>query len=396
MNNKKQNSSESLVSISTRVQALAPSGIRAFFDLVIGMKDIISLGVGEPDFDTPWNIRESAIFSIEHGHTTYTSNKGLLELRQAIARHLKKNFGLDYDPENEILITVGVSEAMDLIMRALLNPGEKVLIPEPCYVSYLPMVYLAGGEPLYITTKRENGFKISKKDIEKFEGTRAKAILLNYPSNPTGVSYDKEELTELAQTVEKMNLFVISDEIYSDLSYENPHTAFASLPGMKERTILLNGFSKGYAMTGWRIGYAAGPGDVIAAMTKIHQYTIMCAPIMGQWAACEALKNGQSAINEMKKEYQKRRNFVVESLNDMGLDCHQPQGAFYAFPSIQKTGIDAMTFAHQLLEKQKVALVPGTAFGPSGEGFVRISYATSLEKLKEAMKRIKEFLKDSK
>ncbi len=381
------------IPISTRVEALPPSGIRAFFDLVIGMKDIISLGVGEPDFDTPWSVRESAIFSIEHGHTTYTSNKGLLELRKAIVEHLKKNFGLDYDPENEILITVGVSEAMDLAIRALLNPGEKVIIPEPCYVSYHPMVYLAGGDPIYIPTQRENGFKVQPKDIEKTSKEKPKALIFNYPSNPTGASYDKNELGKLAETAKKMDLYVISDEIYSDLSYEKPHTSFASFPGMKERTLLLNGFSKGYAMTGWRIGYAAGPQDWIAAMTKIHQYTIMCAPIMGQWAACEALKNGQTAISSMKKEYEQRRNFVIESLNEMGLDCHTPEGAFYAFPSIQKTGINSMDFAKRLLEEQKVALVPGTAFGPSGEGFVRISYATSFEKLKEAMKRIKIFIK---
>ncbi len=380
------------IPISTRVEALPPSGIRAFFDLVIGMKDIISLGVGEPDFDTPWSVRESAIFSIEHGHTTYTSNKGLLELRKAIAQHLKKNFALDYDPENEILITVGVSEAMDLAIRALLNPKEKVIIPEPCYVSYHPMVYLAGGDPIYIPTQKENGFKVQPKDIEKTSKEKPKAMIFNYPSNPTGASYDKNELSKLAEVSKKMDLYVISDEIYSDLSYEKPHTSFASFPGMKERTLLLNGFSKGYAMTGWRIGYAAGPQDWIAAMTKIHQYTIMCAPIMGQWAACEALKNGQTAISLMKKEYERRRNFVIESLNEMGLNCHKPEGAFYAFPSIQKTGINSMDFAKRLLEEQKVALVPGTAFGPSGEGFVRISYATSFEKLKEAMKRIKIFI----
>ncbi|MBI1871770.1 MAG: aminotransferase class I/II-fold pyridoxal phosphate-dependent enzyme [Chlamydiae bacterium] len=378
--------------IADRVETLPPSGIRAFFDLVIGMKDIISLGVGEPDFDTPWTIRESAIYSIEHGHTTYTSNKGLLELRKKIAQHLNKKFKVDYDPENEILITVGVSEAMDLAIRALLNPHEKVIVPEPCYVSYSPMVSLAGGNPVAFITEKKHDFKIDIKSLEKYKSSGAKAIILNYPSNPTGTSYTQDELSKLSRTIQKMNLLVISDEIYSDLSYDIPHTCFASLPEMKGQTLLLNGFSKGYAMTGWRIGYAAGPRPLIEAMTKIHQYTIMCAPIMGQWAACEAIKNGDSVLAPMIKEYEKRRNFVVESLNEMGLDCHKPAGAFYAFPSIQKTEMDSMSFAHQLLEKEKVAVVPGTAFGSSGEGFIRLSYATGMDRLKEALSRIKKFI----
>lgn len=378
--------------LSHRVQALPPSGIRAFFELVIGMKDIISLGVGEPDFDTPWTVRESAIYSIERGETTYTSNKGLLQLRKLIAKHLKDKFGLDYDPEEEILITVGVSEAMDLAIRALLNPNDKVIVPEPCYVSYSPMVYLAGGEAVSLSTTIKNGFKVQAKDIESLKGSKAKAIILNYPSNPTGTSYTRKELTAIAEASRKADLFVISDEIYSDLSYDLNHTSFPSLPEMKDRTLLLNGFSKGYAMTGWRIGYAAGPASLINAMNKIHQYTIMCAPITGQWAACEALKNSSEALQEMKKQYCLRRNLIVEELNAIGLACHMPDGAFYAFPSIKKTGINSMTFAQKLLEKEKVAVVPGTAFGPSGEGFVRLSYATGLDQIKEALKRIKRFI----
>ncbi|MBI1884546.1 MAG: aminotransferase class I/II-fold pyridoxal phosphate-dependent enzyme [Chlamydiae bacterium] len=357
------------------------------------MKDIISLGVGEPDFDTPWAIRESAIYSIEHGHTTYTSNKGLLQLRNEIAKYLRGKFKLDYDPENEILITVGVSEAMDLAVRALLNPRDTVLIPEPCYVSYSPIVSLAGGNPQYLSTRKEEKFKLRLQDLEKIKGAKPKVLILNYPSNPTGTSYSKKELEAIAKTIHKMNLFVISDEIYSDLSYETPHTAFASLPQMKDRTLLVNGFSKGYAMTGWRIGYAAGPRPLLDAMTKIHQYTIMCAPIMGQWAACEALKNGETAISNMRKEYERRRNFIVDGLNKIGLECHHPEGAFYAFPSIQKTGMDSMNFAKKLLEKEKVAVVPGTAFGPSGEGFVRLSYATGMDKIKEALLRMRRFIK---
>jgi aminotransferase len=379
--------------ISKRVQKMPPSGIRAFFELVIGMKDIISLGVGEPDFDTPWSVREAAIYSIERGETTYTSNKGLLELRKLINRHLIENFSVEYNPEDEILITVGVSEGMDLAIRALINPGDKVIVPEPCYVSYHPMVYLAGGEPLYLSTKSENGFKVQPKEIEAFAKLKPKAIILNYPSNPTGASYSREELLGIAKACKKLDLTVISDEIYSDLSYETPHISLTSLPGMKERTLLLNGFSKGYAMTGWRIGYAAGPRELMDAMNKIHQYTIMCAPIMGQWAACEALKNSQGAVQSMKKEYLLRRNLIVDGLNDIGLKCHKPEGAFYAFPSIKSSGMDSMTFAKKLLEKEKVAVVPGTAFGPSGEGFIRMAYATALDQIKEAIKRMENFLK---
>lgn len=378
--------------ISKCVQELAPSGIRAFFELVIGMKDIISLGVGEPDFDTPWPFRESAIFSIERGHTTYTSNKGLLDLRKLISRQFKSRHGLDYDPDTEILITVGVSEAMDLAVRALLDPGERVLIPQPCYVSYLPLVALAGGEPVYISTAQAGRFKICAGDISKFKSRRPKGMILNYPSNPTGVSYTKDELRSLAHAVKALDLFVISDEIYSDLTYDFNHTPFPCVAGMKERTILVNGFSKAYAMTGWRVGYVAGPAHIIEAMNKIHQYTIMCAPIMGQWAACEALKNGGSAVVEMRQEYERRRNFIVEELNAIGLSCPLPQGAFYAFPSVRKTGMDSVSFARRLLETKKVAVVPGTAFGPDGEGFVRMSYATSIENIKEAMKRIGGFL----
>jgi len=377
--------------ISKVVEQIPPSGIRVFFDLVLGMKDVISLGVGEPDFVTPWNIREAAIYSLEEGYTSYTSNKGLPELREAISRHLKNRYGLDYDPEEEILITVGVSEAFDLAMRAVITRADKILIPEPYYVSYGPIATLCGGKPVYIKTRVENGFKIMPKDISGHCDGKTKGIVLNYPNNPTGASYSRKELSRIAKAVLKHNLIMISDEIYSDLTYDFKHTPFAALPRMKERTIYLNGFSKAYAMTGWRIGYACGPRDVIAAMTKIHQYTMLCASIISQEAA---LKNGERSTEEMKREYKRRRSFVVWRLNEMGLECHKPEGAFYAFPSIKKTGLSSMEFSKELLKKEKVAVVPGTAFGPSGEGYLRISYASSMDKLKEAFIRIERFLKE--
>ncbi len=379
--------------ISKIVEQIPPSGIRVFFDLVIGMKDVISLGVGEPDFVTPWNIRERAIYSIEEGYTSYTSNKGMIELRREISGYLKHKYGLDYDPEDEILITVGVSEASDLAMRAIINSGDKVLIPEPSYVSYAPLAALCKGRPVYIRTAPEGDFKITPGDIRRLCDKKTKAMILNYPSNPTGASYSRKELKAISKVVLDKGLVVVSDEIYCDLTYDFDHTPLPTLPRMKERTIYLNGFSKAYAMTGWRIGYACGPKSIIAAMTKIHQYTMMCVPIMSQMAAMEALKHGERAVQEMKREYRRRREFVVSRLNEIGLDCHLPQGAFYAFPSIKRTGLSSMEFAGQLLKKEKVAVIPGTAFGESGEGYVRISYASSIANLREALARMDRFLK---
>ena len=378
--------------ISKKVEQLAPSGIRAFFDLVLGMKDVISLGVGEPDFTTPWNIREKAIHSIEEGYTSYTSNKGMPELRKEIVRFLRHRYGLDYDYETQVLITVGVSEALDLAVRAILNPGDKVLVPEPIYVSYAPVVELAGGEVVPLKTTIENGFKVTPQQIDRAYSKGVKALMLNYPCNPTGASYQKKELEEIAKIVKKHDLIVISDEVYDELTYDFDHTPLSSLAGMHERVIYLNGFSKAYAMTGFRIGWASGPEPIISAMTKIHQYTMLCASITGQIAAIEALHNGFKAVQLMKKEYMRRRNFIVDALNNMGLKCHMPEGAFYVFPSIQSTKESSIDFAQNLLKKKKVALVPGTAFGASSEGFVRISYASSYENIKEAVARIGNYL----
>jgi aminotransferase len=378
--------------ISKTAKEIPPSGIRAFFDLVIGMKDVISLGVGEPDFVTPWNIRERGIYALEKGYTSYTSNKGLWELRRDISHYLKHKHGLDYDPENEILVTVGVSEGVDLAMRAIVNRGDKVLIPEPYYVSYGPVTTLCHGKPVFIKTRPEDGFKITAKEINRSCDSKTRTMVLNYPNNPTGASYSKEELKKISRSVFKNDLIMISDEIYCDLTYDFTHTSFPSLPRMKERTVYLNGFSKAFAMTGWRIGYACGPKDIIAAMTKIHQYTMMCVPIMSQMAAEEALKNGERSVQEMKREYKRRREFVVSRLNEIGLACHKPEGAFYAFPSIRETGLTSMEFANRLLKSQKVACVPGTAFGKTGEGYIRISYASSFANLKEALNRMEGFL----
>ena len=380
--------------ISKKVQELAPSGIRAFFDIVLGMKDVISLGVGEPDFVTPWHIREKAIYSLEKGFTSYTSNKGMPELRKEIAHFLKRRFNLSYDFEEEILITVGVSEGLDLAMRAILNNGDRVLIPEPAYVSYAPVVSLAGGVPVILKTDGSNGFKMTPQQVQAACRKGVKALLINYPANPTGTSYSRSELQQLARVIIKHDLLVISDEIYDELTYDFDHTPFATLKDMKKRVIYLNGFSKAYAMTGFRIGWVSGPRDIIAAMTKIHQYTMLCAPINGQMAAIEALRSGSKDVVEMKREYARRRRYIVDALNEIGLDCHLPQGAFYVFPSIKKTGQKSLDFAKNLLQKKKVALVPGIAFGPSCEGYVRISYASSYANLKEAIARIKSYLND--
>jgi aminotransferase len=379
--------------ISKRVDDLTPSGIRAFFDLVLGMKDVISLGVGEPDFVTPWHVRARAIESLEQGYTSYTSNKGMIELRLEIAALLKKRRHIAYDPEEEILITVGVSEALDLAMRAILNPGEKVLIPEPCYVAYGPVVELAGGKAVFLKTSIANGFKVTPQQIDEAAGRGVRGILLGYPCNPTGTSYSKKELEAIARVVKKHDMLVISDELYDELTYDFEHTPMATLPQMRDRVVYLNGFSKSYAMTGFRIGYACGPSDIIGAMTKIHQYTMLCAPITGQMAAIEAIKSAAGDVQAMKKEYDRRRRFIVGALNDIGMTCHMPQGAFYAFPSVKVSGENSMDFARNLLLKQKVALVPGVAFGQGCEHHVRISYASSYDNLKEAVARIERYLR---
>ena len=379
--------------VASRVQSIPASGIRKFFDLLASMEGVISLGVGEPDFTTPWHIREAAIHSIEQGYTMYTSNYGTLELRQELARHLARRYEVVYDPRRELMITVGVSEALDLALRALLNPGDEVLVPEPGYVSYMPCTVLAGGEAVPVPTQVEDAFKVSARAIAERLTPRSKVLLLGYPNNPTGAVLEYEELAEIAALVEKHDLLVISDEIYDRLVYEREHTCFASLPGMRDRTILLGGFSKAYAMTGWRIGYAAAPADILEAMLKIHQYGALCAPIMSQMAALEALREGEADVRMMVAEYNRRRKVIVKGLNDIGLDCFEPRGAFYAFPSVARTGMDSDTFAEQLLLEEKVAVVPGSAFGQSGEGHVRCCYATSLDHINEALNRIGNFVR---
>src|SRR3989338_4186174 len=378
--------------ISKKVEKMKPSGIRAFFDLVLGMEDVISLGVGEPDFVTPWQIREAGIYSLEQGFTSYSSNKGLYKLRLGLSRHLKNRYGLEYDPDDEILITVGVSEGLDLALRSIINPGDKIVIPNPCYVSYGPVTELAGGIPVYVNTK-DYGFKLTPRLLEKSIDKRTKAVLLNYPANPTGISYTKKELGELNKIILKHKILCLSDEIYADLTYDFPHTPFASLHQARNNTIYLDGFSKSYAMTGWRVGFAFGPRKIIAAMTKIHQYTIMCVPITSQMAACEALETGRKSVEEMKREYKRRRAFLTDGLNNLGLECAQPQGTFYVFPAINNTGLDALEFAQGLLKEQKVAVVPGTAFGEQYKDYIRISYACSFDNLKEALNRIALFFK---
>ena len=378
--------------VSQRADSIAPSGIRKFFDLLASMDGVISLGVGEPDYTTPWRIREAAIYSLEQGRTMYTSNLGTPELRQELATHLQQKYGVKYDPDTELLITVGVSEALDLAMRATIDPGDQVIIPAPCYVAYPAAVSLSGGEPIMVPTFEANNFEINSSDIENALTLRTKAILSGYPANPTGAVMPREKLASVAEVACNNDLLVISDEIYSRLVYGVEHTCFAALPGMQERTILLGGFSKAYAMTGWRIGYAAGPKEIIAAMTKIHQYTIMCAPTMAQVAALEALRGGEDSVLEMVADYNRRRKVIVKGLRDIGFSCFEPKGAFYAFPNITTTGMNSETFAEKLLQEEKVAVVPGTAFGACGEGYVRCCYATSLPELEEALVRIKRFV----
>ena len=379
--------------VSPLVRSIPPSGIRRFFDIVAEMSGVISLGVGEPDFVTPWHIRESCVHGLQRGYTSYTSNYGLLELRQEISQMVETDYGVVYDPKCEALVTVGVSEALDLAMRALLSPGDEVLVPEPCYVSYNACVTLAGGVPVSVCSTRENEFRVTVEQLAAALTPRTKALLIGYPNNPTGAVMSRQDLAAIARFAEQHDLIVISDEIYASLTYDGEHTCFASLPGMRDRTILLNGFSKAYAMTGWRIGYALGNADFIAAMTKIHQYTMLCAPITAQVAAIEAIKQGTASRNKMVDEYDRRRKLMVEGLRNIGLDCFEPRGAFYVFPSIRNTGLTSLQFAEQLLQAEKVALVPGDAFGSCGEGFVRCSYASSSKNLTEALDRIGRFVK---
>ncbi len=378
--------------VSARVKGVSPSGIRKFFDIVATMKDVISLGIGEPDFVTPAPIVEAGIESLKKGHTSYTSNSGILELRQLISRQLDRLYSVSYDPENELLVTVGVSEALLLALMSVLELGEEVIVPEPCFVAYQPTVIFAGGVPVPVPTYVAQDFQVTVNDLEKARTPRTKAVLLGYPNNPTGAVLDRSRLLEIAQWAEANDLLVVSDEIYDRLVYGIEHTCFAALPGMRERTILLGGFSKSYAMTGWRIGYAAAPSDVLAAMRKIHQYIIMSAPTTGQEAAIEALRIGEPFVEAMREEYDRRRRTIVDGFNRLGLSCFEPRGAFYAFPSIESTGLSDEEFSERLLMEEKVAVVPGSAFGKSGAGHVRASYATSLPNIEEALIRIERFL----
>ena len=379
--------------ISQKVHSISPSGIRKFFDLLSSVEGVISLGVGEPDFVTPWHIREAATDSLEKGYTMYTSNYGMLELRQELAKYLEHHYGVSYQPEREILVTVGVSEGLDLAVRAILNPGDEVIIPDPWYVSYPPCVILAGGTPVFVPLSKQNDFVLKVEDVEPLINKRTKAILIGYPSNPTGAVMSRKELAGIAKLAQKYNLLVISDEIYARLVYGVEHTCFASLPGVKEQTILLGGFSKAFAMTGWRIGYIAANPQLIEAMLKIHQYTMLCVPTMSQMAGIEALRSGEDDVAKMVKEYDRRRRFIVRKLNEIGLPCFEPKGAFYAFPSIEATGMSSEEFAERLLMEEQVAVVPGSAFGQCGEGFVRCCYATSLASIEEALKRMERFVK---
>ncbi|MBQ3393383.1 MAG: aminotransferase class I/II-fold pyridoxal phosphate-dependent enzyme [Lachnospiraceae bacterium] len=378
--------------LSDKVVNMKPSGIRKFFDIVSEMKDAISLGVGEPDFDTPWHIRDEGIYSLEKGRTFYTSNAGLKELREEICAYMHRSQGLRYDPLKEVLITVGGSEGIDLMFRAMLNDGDEVLIPQPSYVSYEPCALLANGKPVIIPLKNENQFRLTPQELEAAITPRSKILVLPYPNNPTGAIMEKKDLEAIAQIIIDHDLYVLSDEIYGELTYTGSHVSIASLPGMQERTIVINGFSKAYAMTGWRLGYACGPAFLIAQMTKIHQYAIMCAPTTSQYAAVEALRNGDEDVMMMRESYNQRRRFVLQKLGEMGLPCFEPMGAFYVFPCIEEFGMGSEEFAQKLLEEEKVAIVPGTAFGDCGEGFLRISYAYSIENLREALGRLRRFV----
>ncbi len=378
--------------LSDKVTSLKPSGIRKFFDIVSEMKDAISLGVGEPDFDTPWFIRDEGIYSLEKGKTFYTSNAGLKDLRKEIVAYIKRTQALNYDPDNEIIVTVGGSEAIDIGLRAVINPGDEVIIPQPSYVSYEPCALLAGAKPVIINLKAENEFRLTPQELIEAITEKTKVLILPYPNNPTGAIMERGDLEKIAKIVVEKDILVMSDEIYSALTYKGRHVSIASLEGMKERTILINGFSKAYAMTGWRLGYACGPKDIIKQMTKIHQFAIMCAPTTSQYAAVTALKKGDEAVEQMRLSYNQRRRFLMNAFKEMGLDCFEPYGAFYVFPCIKEFSMTSEEFATKLLMEEKVAVVPGTAFGDCGEGFLRISYAYSLENLKEAVARIHKFV----
>lgn len=378
--------------ISSKIINIPPSGIRKFFDVVSEMPDAISLGVGEPDFDTPWRIREEGIYSLERGRTFYTSNSGLKELRAEIVRYLDRKIGVAYDLNHEVIVTVGGSEGIDIALRAMLEPGDEVLVPQPSYVSYVPCTVLADGVPVVIPLKNENEFKLTREELLSHITDKTKILVLPFPNNPTGSVMTEEDLKQIVDVIIDHDLYVISDEIYSELTYCGDHVSIASLPGMKERTIVINGFSKGYAMTGWRLGYAAGPAEIIGQMTKIHQYAIMCAPTNSQYAAVEGLRNCDDEVQEMRAEYNRRRRYLMSVFKEMGLPCFEPFGAFYVFPAIQEFGMSSDEFATRFLKEEKVAVVPGTAFGDSGEGFLRISYAYSMDDLKEAIGRLSEFI----
>jgi aminotransferase len=378
--------------VADHVLRVPRSGIRDFFEIVAERKDVISLSIGEPDFVTPWHIREASIFALDRGATSYTANLGTIELRRALSRYLERSFGVSYDPSTEILVTVGVSEALDVAIRAVLNPGDEVLYHDPSYVSYAPVITFAYGKPVAITTRREDGFRLTGDMVEAHAGPRSRALLLNFPTNPTGAVLDREDVRGLAEVARRRDLLVLADDIYSELTYDRERVCIASLPGMKERTILLGGFSKAWAMTGFRIGFACAPAPLIEAMMKIHQYTMMCAPVLSQKAAVEALENGGPDMDRMRESYRRRRNLICGRLNDMGLTCHVPDGAFYAFPDIRATGLSSREFALRLLEEENVACVPGTAFGAAGEGFLRCCYATDVDLIKEAMDRMERFV----
>lgn len=379
--------------LSENVVKIQPSGIRKFFDIVSEMKDAISLGVGEPDFDTPWHIREEGIYSLEKGRTFYTSNAGLKELKVEICKYLHRRFDLQYDYDKETLVTVGGSEAIDLALRAMINPGDEVLIPQPCYVSYHPCTILAGGVPVVIELKGENDFKLKREELLSAITDKTKILILAFPNNPTGAIMDYDDLKDIVDVIMEKDIYVITDEIYAELTYDKQHVSIATFPGMKERTIVINGFSKSYAMTGWRLGYATGPANIIEQMTKIHQFAIMCAPTTSQYAAVEALRNGDSDVEMMRDAYDKRRKLLVHAFNNMGLTCFEPYGAFYVFPCIKNLNMTSDEFATQLLLEEKVAVVPGTAFGACGEGYLRVSYAYSIDDLKIAIERIERFVK---
>ena len=378
--------------LNKKVESIKPSGIRKFFDIVSEMKDAISLGVGEPDFDTPWHVREEGIYSLEKGRTFYTSNAGLKELKGEISAYVKRKLGVAYNPDNEVFVTVGGSEGIDMALRAMLDPGDEVLIPQPCYVSYDPCTVLAGGVPVFINLKEENDFRLTAAELEEAITNKTKLLILPFPNNPTGAVLERRELEEIAKVVEKHDIFVLTDEIYCELYYKDDYASIVQMPGMKERTVYINGFSKAYAMTGWRMGYVCAPEVILKQMLKIHQFAIMCAPTTSQYAAIEALKNGDEDVRMMRDAYNQRRRYLMHAFKQMGLPCFEPYGAFYVFPCIKEFGMTSEEFATRLLEEEKVAVVPGTAFGDCGEGYLRISYAYSIDNLKIAIDRLEKFV----